>query len=78
MEVLQKMSQLDNMSIRLANTINKTNKAINNRKIKTMERIWIQNTTKLNLLNYWYYRYFTNEFEIHIINSIENMERIKG
>ena len=31
--------------------------------IKTIERLWVEWDEKLNIFNYWWYRYFTNEFE---------------
>jgi len=39
--------------------------------IKRWERLWVENTFKLNIVTYWYYRYFTNEFELFIINNRE-------
>ena len=61
---------------RLSNSIGKLNKAEDNRRLKTMERIWVQDTPKLHILNYWYYRWFTNEFELYILDAIK-FEEVK-
>ena len=33
------------------------------------KRMWIEQTHKIHLLNYWYYRYFTNEFILFCIQN---------
>ncbi len=61
---------------RLLNSLRRVDEAIENRRIKTMERFWVQDTPKLHLFNYWFYRYFTNQFEIYILDAIK-FEEIK-
>lgn len=56
---------------RLSNSFTKLNKAEDRRRLKTMERIWVKDTPKLHTLNYWWYRYFTNEFELYILDAIQ-------
>lgn len=34
---------------------------------KRAERKWIQENPWINITNYWYYRYFTNEFENFLV-----------
>lgn len=63
---------------RLTNAYAKTNKAIDKRRIATMERMWVQDTPKINILNYWYYRYFTNEFILYILDAIQFEEKTNG
>ena len=55
---------------KLSDSFKKLNKAENRRILRRAERVWIQNTPKINVLNYWWYRYFTNEFELYILNII--------
>lgn len=59
---------------RLLNSIRKVNKAEEKRRIATMERLWISDTPKLNFFNYWWYRYFTNEFLVYVLDAIEFRE----
>ena len=56
------------LKIKIENVI----KANNLRLLKRYEREWIEKATYLNLINYFYYRYFTNEFELFIIKSKQN------
>jgi len=56
---------------RLSISLNKLNKATEKRMLRTMERLWIQATPKLHAFNYWYYRYFTSEFELYLLNTIK-------
>ena len=35
----------------------------------TLERKWVEDSKKLHLFNYWFYRYFTNEFELYLIKE---------
>ncbi len=37
--------------------------------LKRATRIWIQEDLRIHALNYWYYRWFTNEFELFLIRS---------
>lgn len=57
-------------TIRLTKTLQSVNKAEDQRRLKAMERFWIQDTPKVHALNYWFYRYFTNEFELYILDAI--------
>lgn len=63
---------------RLSNSFKKLNKAEDRRRLKAMERIWIQDTPKIHALNYLWYRYFTNEFELYILDAQKVMKFIKG
>ena len=56
---------------RLSNSFKELNKAEDKRRIRTIERIWIGDTPKIHALNYWYYRYFTNELELYILDTIK-------
>ncbi len=56
---------------RLSNSIEKVNKAEDSLRLKAIERMWIQDTPKIHVLNYWYYRYFTNELELYILDAIQ-------
>lgn len=42
---------------------------VNKRKLATATRKWIQEDKNIHALNYWYYRWFTNRFELYLINS---------
>jgi len=39
--------------------------------INRAEREWIEANPYINAFNYWYYRYFTNDFEIFILSKDE-------
>ena len=45
-------------------------KAQNKRKLAWAMRRWVEDTKKIHALNYWYYRWFTNEFELYILNTL--------
>ena len=62
---------VNDKTMRIIKSLEELNKATNYCKLKKAERIWIQNNSKINLLNYFYYRYLTNEFEIYILNMEE-------
>ncbi len=62
---------------RISSSIIKVNKAEDRRRLKTIERIWIQDTPKIHVLNYWYYRYFTNELELYILDAIQFIQTDK-
>lgn len=32
-------------------------------------RIWVQDNKHIHALNYWFYRWFTNQFELFLINK---------
>ena len=53
---------------RIIKSIKKVQKSEKRLKIKKLETLWIQQDSKIHLLNYLYYRYFTNEFELFVIN----------
>ena len=52
---------------KILDSIKRLNDQTNKRKIATLERIWIQRNVHINRLNYWYYRRFTNEFELFLL-----------
>lgn len=56
---------------RLTTSLKELNKAIDYKRLKTIERKWIQYTPKINIFNYWWYRYFTNELELYILDSLK-------
>lgn len=43
--------------------------ATNKNLINTMVRLWIEWDKKIHALNYLYYRYFTNEFELFCLKT---------
>lgn len=47
----------------------KLDKATNNLLLAKARRKWIESNSKINLLNYFYYRYLTNEFELWLLKS---------
>jgi len=54
--------------------------SLNNLLLKRSERLWVEQNEYLNAFNYWYYRYFTNNFVmfcIKYINYSENKLPIK-
>jgi len=59
---------------RLNNSFKRLNRAEDRRRLKTIERLWIQDTPKIHIFNYWYYRYFTNELELYILDAIQFKE----
>ena len=50
-------------------SIDNLKKAENRRRLKQAERIWVENTPKINALNYLWYRYFTNDFINFILSE---------
>lgn len=56
---------------RLYRVIKLVNKAEDNCRLAAMTRFWVRDTPKLNVWNYWWFRYFTNEFELYIMDAIE-------
>ncbi len=36
--------------------------------LKRATRMWVEQTFKIHALNYWYYRWFTNEFELFLMS----------
>lgn len=59
---------------RLSHSIKQVNHAEDRRRIKAMERMWVRDTPKIHALNYWFYRYLTNEFELYILDAIKFVE----
>jgi len=59
---------------RLDSIMEKVDKAKDRRRIKTMERFWVRDNSKINLLNYIFYRYLTNKFELYILDAINFVE----
>ncbi len=62
---------------RFNNSFKKRNKAEDKRRLNTIQRLWVQDTPKINILNYWFYRYFTNELELYILDAIQFIETNK-
>lgn len=59
--------------------IKKINESLYNLKIATEKRIiatatrmWVEDTPQIHALNYWYYRWFTNDFELYILMRLNN------
>jgi len=57
------------INYKINKAIRKLDKSINKRLIAKAKRLWIQNNKHLNLFNYYYYRYFTDEFELYLIKN---------
>ena len=55
---------------RISGSLKALNKAEDRRKIASINRLWVQDTKKIHILNYWWYRYFTNELELYILDAI--------
>lgn len=49
-------------------------RATEKRRAATYMRRWVQDTPYIHALNYWYYRWFTNEFLIYIMDHPEDEE----
>lgn len=54
---------------RIRKGLRKLEKARSRRLIATMERIWVEENKKLNLINYIYYRYFTKDFLVFLLET---------
>ena len=54
--------------LRLTRSLRRFNRAQDNRWLRAMERCWVKDTPKIHAFNYWYYRYFTDEFELYILD----------
>lgn len=54
---------------RITTALLKLEKAMNNSILKKVERKWIQKNPRINLLNYFYYRYLTNSFELSLLRT---------
>lgn len=64
------MPMMDNPKVqRLVRASHNLQKAIDHRKLRKMERIWVEQTPEINVFNYHYYRYLTNRFELFIIGQ---------
>ena len=37
--------------------------------LKRATRMWVEQNFKIHALNYWYYRWFTNEFELFLTSA---------
>jgi len=61
--------------LRIEKSLYDLNRAENRRKLKYAERVWVEETPKINILNYVWYRYFTNDF-INFILSERFKEKI--
>lgn len=56
---------------RMQKSAAKLKKSTDKRKLATATRQWVESTPKLHALNYLYYRFFTSEFELFLINKSE-------
>lgn len=45
------------------------NEANDKRLIAKATRMWIEDNPKIHILNYWFYRWFTNELELYILEN---------
>ncbi len=51
-------------------------KSSNNLALKKATRMWIEGDFRIHALNYWYYRWFTNEFELFLMSTYyQNKEK---
>jgi len=59
-----------NRKIQIVNQIRKKQQRASDRLVlaRAVTR-WIRSDPKINLLNYWYYRYMTNQFELFILKE---------
>ena len=53
----------------LKKKLKKVEKENDHRLIKTIEREWVEHSTYLTVLNFLYYRYFTNRFLLYVIKK---------
>ena len=60
---------LNNMK-RINDSLVKLTKAEQRRRLKSLERQWIELNPEINAINYFYYRYFTNDFEKFLIGRM--------
>lgn len=65
------MSDMNNnlQLLKLAVAFNKLKKAKKKNIIAKAERKWIEANPNLNILNYHYHRYLTNEFETYLLTQ---------
>jgi len=66
-KISKKKAENKNKKKRLLKSSDKLNKTTQQLVLARATRIWVQKTPKIHALNYWYYRYFTNEFELFIL-----------
>ena len=45
-------------------------KAQNKRILATAQRMWVEEDKKIHALNYLYYRYLTNRFELYLVSKV--------
>lgn len=65
------------MTDQLIDSIKRLSKAEDRVKLKSIERMWIKDTPKINVLNYWWYRYFTNSLELYMATLLLNFRSEK-
>ena len=58
--------------IGLINSIIRLRDAEDIRLLRGTEREWVEDTPKIHVLNYWWYRYFTNELLIYVLKKYKN------
>lgn len=57
---------------RIVKSFSDLRQAQNKRILAHAKRRWVEDTQKLHALNYWYYRWFTNEFELYILTTLNH------
>lgn len=57
------------LALKIVGKLKSVQRAEQNRILKTAERMWVESNPKIHLLNYWWFRYFTNQFELFLINN---------
>ena len=60
----------------LSEAFDRLKDATNKRRIATMKRKWVESSPKLNIMNYWFYALFTNDFILYIIDHPEEQDGI--
>lgn len=63
---------------KLKESFKKLKEAQDKNKLAKAMRIWVERDTKIHALNYWYYRWFTNRFELFLINYSPYVQNGKG
>lgn len=59
-------------------SLKKLEETENKLKLTRARRKWIEQDKRINLLNYFFYRYLTNDFELYLINNTNPSETISS
>jgi len=64
----------NNNVIRIKKSLFGLKKATEKRRVATYRRRWVEMTPHIHALNYWYYKWFTNDFLMFVMDHPENEE----